>query len=139
MKVLIDTNVIIDVLSNRTPHFHFSSKIFELCGAQLQGHIAAYQTRDIFYLLKRSGVDISVAKSAIACLVGTLVSLDTNFSDIKCALASEISDFEDAILAYCAERHNIQFIITRNVKDFKLSPIKAVSPRDFVELLAGNE
>ena len=133
MKILIDTNVILDVLSKREPHFHYSSEVLKLCGGQVTGCIAIFQIRDIFYLLCRMGVDKTIAKSSVKHLSDSLVTLDTNDIDISYAFASNVSDFEDALLIGCAVRHDVDFIITRNIKDFALSPIRAVSPQGFIE------
>ena len=55
------------------------------------------------------------------------ILLDTNTGLMR--------DFEDAVQAYCAKRHRIDYIVTRNVKDFVNSPVKAISPEDFINLV----
>ena len=44
-------------------------------------------------------------------------------------------DFEDAVQAFCAKSRRVSYIITRNVKDYNLSPVKAVAPSDFIALM----
>lgn len=51
--------------------------------------------------------------------------------DLKFAFTGVMSDFEDALQVNCAKRYHIDYIITRNVKDFKLSPVKAIEPSEF--------
>ena len=58
--------------------------------------------------------------------------IDANGSDGKKALANGMRDFEDAIIAESCSRNGIDLIITRNLKDFKQSPIPAMSPDEFV-------
>lgn len=55
-----------------------------------------------------------------------------NSKDLKFAFTGVMSDFEDALQAYCAKRYHIDYIITRNSKDFQLSPVKAIEPVDFI-------
>ena len=133
MKVLIDTNVILDVLFQREPHFGHSAALLRLCGGGLTGRIAASQTTDIFYLLGREGMDSQVAKGIIKALVANIKVVDINTTDVQAALASDMPDYEDALLACCAKRQHAAYIITRNEKDFKHSPIPALSPQAFLE------
>jgi PIN domain len=53
------------------------------------------------------------------------------------AIRTGFNDFEDALQSVCAKQFEADFIVTRNVKDYKLSPIKAVSPADFVGKVLG--
>lgn len=133
MKILIDTNIILDVLMKREPHFDSSEKLLKLCGTQLIGCIVVSQTTDIFYLISRNVKDAQFIKDIIKKLTDNLKVLDINSDDVKCALESDMDDYEDALLAFCAKRQKVEYIITRNEKDFKLSPVKSLSPQEFIE------
>jgi predicted nucleic acid-binding protein len=133
MKVLIDTNVILDVVTKREPHFEFSASFLKLCGKQVTGCIAASQTTDIFYLLRRAGKDVQSAKDIIKKLTDNVRMLSVTATDVQSALADEISDYEDSLLACCAKRQKADYIITRNEKNFNLSPVPALSPQTFLE------
>jgi len=132
MKVLIDTNVILDVLHRREPHYGYSSAILKLCGMQITGCITASQTTDIFYLLRRFGKDAEASKAHIKKLYDNLTVLDITAVDVQNALALEMADYEDALLACCARRYKAAYIVTRNEKDFQLSPVPALSPQMFL-------
>jgi predicted nucleic acid-binding protein len=132
MKVLIDTNVILDVLMQREPHFECSAEFLRLCGVKITGFIIASQTTDIFYLLCREGKDAAAAKSILIKLTDNIRVIDVTAADVKSALAGEMSDYEDALIAYRAKRQKADYIITRNEKDFKQSPVPALSPRAFL-------
>jgi predicted nucleic acid-binding protein len=134
MKVLIDTNVIIDVLTRRNPHFDDSFAVLSLCGNKLTGYVSASQTTDIFYLLRRGGLDAYAAKNLMKKLSQTLKILDVKSMDVTHALLSPITDYEDALLACTAERQKLNYIITRNEKDFKQSAVQAVSPSLFLSM-----
>ena len=62
-----------------------------------------------------------------------LTIIDVNSDDIFQALVAENNDFEDELIAVCAYKENVDFIISRNSKDFKKSKIKAVEPKLFLE------
>ena len=133
MKILIDTNVILDVFLHRIPHYEHSSSTLKLCSGRVSGHFAVSQSSDIFYLLRKNGLTLNKAKASLAILSSHLQLLDTISSDVENALKSDMEDFEDALLAFCAKRHGIQYIITRDKRDFSLSPVKTISPQDFIE------
>jgi predicted nucleic acid-binding protein len=133
MKVLIDTNVILDVLIIREPHFEYSAAFLKLCGTQETGMIVASQTTDIFYLLRREGQDALSAKAVIQKLISNIKVIDVTATDVKNALASDMSDYEDALLAFGGKRRKVDCIITRNEKDFKQSPVPTLTPQAFLE------
>ena len=49
------------------------------------------------------------------------------------AFNSPMSDFEDAVQAFCAKNAGEKIIITRNIQDYRLSPVKAVKPKEFLQ------
>ena len=135
MKALIDTNVILDVLTKREPHFEFSASFLRLCGRQVIGCVIASQTTDIFYMLRRAGKDVQSAKDVVKKLTNNVKVLDITAVDVQSALAAEMPDYEDSLLACCAKRQNMDYIVTRNEKDFKSAQVPALSPRTFLERL----
>jgi predicted nucleic acid-binding protein len=139
MKVLIDTNVILDVLTKRDPHYASSASFLKLCGKKVVGCISTSQTTDVFYLLQRFGLDAAEAKEAIQKLTDHLKLLDLISSDVENVLRSEVSDYEDALLTFQAQRQKVDFIVTRNEKDFKQSRVSAISPKEFIELFSGTQ
>jgi len=130
---LIDTNVILDVLTRREPHFGHSEALLRLCGTRLTGCITASQTTDIFYMLRREGLDAQAARQLLKKLTDNVKVIDINAADVQSALASGVPDYEDSLLACCAKRQRISYIITRNEKDFKHAPVPALSPKVFLE------
>ena len=138
MLALIDTNVLLDVLLKREPFYQDSGAAIKLCNSKNSGCFSVVQCRDIYYLLSKYGLSTDDAKTTITLMVNKLSILNANSSDVNNALSSKMSDFEDALIAYCAARHGVTHIITRNEKDFSLSPIKAISPQDFIATNASN-
>ena len=133
MKVLIDTNVILDVLTRREPHFESSAAFLKLCGMQVKGFIVANQTTDVFYLLRRAGIDAQSTKDIVKKLTDNITVLDITAKDVQNALNAEIGDYEDSLLACRAKRQKADYIVTRNEKDFNLSEVPALSPQAFIK------
>ena len=133
MKVLIDTNVIMDVLTRREPYVEFSAPFLKICGIRISGVITAHQTTDIFYLLCRLGMREHSAKDIIKKLSGNIKVTGVTVADVQNALASYMPDYEDGLLSCCAQRIKAEHIITRNEKDFAASPVPAISPQMFLE------
>jgi predicted nucleic acid-binding protein len=140
MKVIIDTNVIIDVLEQREGFFQDSYRLIQLA---VQGRLEAFMTAsavtDVYYIISRSLHDADKAREKIIGLI-TLVSLcDTTAGDINAALTLPISDFEDAVIASAARREKADYIVTRNETDFEGSPVPAISPALFLQQFAEDE
>jgi len=133
MKVYFDTNVVLDVLMAQEEYLADSAACLRLCGTRITGCLAVSQATDIFYILHKRGATRQTAKDALQNLSKSLRIEDINATDMKLALQSDMQDFEDALLAFCAKRHRANYIITRNVKDFATAPIPAVTPHDFLK------
>jgi predicted nucleic acid-binding protein len=134
MKVLVDTNIIIDILDHREKFFQDSYKLIQLAvQKKLEAFMSAGSVTDVYYIISRSLHDSQKAKEKIIALT-TLVGLcDTTMGDINTALTLPITDFEDAVIAAAAKREKAEYIITRNKTDFTGSPIPAISPTSFLQ------
>ena len=136
MKALIDTCVIIDVLQRREPFFNSSYSVFiAAANERFEAFITAKQVADIYYLIHRSTHNDAEARKILDTVFRLFCVLDTSGTDCKKAVLSPVSDYEDAILAETAERNGIDYIVTRNTKDFFRSSVKACVPDDLLELL----
>jgi predicted nucleic acid-binding protein len=135
MQALIDTNIIVDVLTRREEFFADS---YAVCRLAAQGEITAItpagSIADAYYIIKKGGIGAVEARDAIAGLLQLISACDTTASDITVALTLGVADFEDAILAATAKREKAEYIITRNGRDFKKSPVPAISAADFLAL-----
>jgi predicted nucleic acid-binding protein len=135
MNALIDTNVILDALMSRAPFHESSEQIFMLAAQdKLEANITASSVTDIYYLLHKHLHEAEPCKQMLQKLFTLFRVLDVNGADCERALGLEMADYEDALLASCAKRNKIERIITRNTKDFTASPVKAVSPEEFLQI-----
>jgi len=133
MKTIIDNNVILDIFQNRDPFVQFSSKVLRLAETkQIKGYITANSITDIYYVLNRSLKDKQKLYTAIDILLQLVGIIDVTSKDVRKAFHPGVCDFEDELICVCAQRAKIDYIITRNAKDFKDSPIPAITPEDFL-------
>ena len=140
MKVLLDTNVILDMLQGREPWCKDVEKIFyAIAKRSVSGYVTSKQITDIHYLSKRqfSGMKNADkrARGIILKLTSVLSVLDTLGADCMDATVIENNDYEDAILIMCAIRAKVDCIITRNKKHFGKIPIPVLLPSEFVKTI----
>jgi len=139
MKVVFDTNVIIDVLQKREPYFQSSYDALQLtANKKVEGIACAGCITDIYYIISKSVVKNDKAKETIISLEKLISICDTLASDITLAYTFDMKDFEDAVLAATAKREEADYIVTRNYLDFINSPVPAIDPAELVSLLAAD-
>ena len=137
MKILIDTNVIIDALTGREPFRSSAEQIFILAANQVEDFfITASSATDIYYLIRKYMHDTEQAKKTMSKLYELFGILDVTSIDCQEALLIKVRDYEDAVICCCAERNRIDYIVTRNIKDFKQSNVKILLPEDFIQLIS---
>lgn len=132
MKILIDTNVALDYMAARQPHYHNARRLLLIPPDVCAKYISVKQLADLFYLAKKAGKPRADAMSDLVKLSRIARVISMTGEDFMGAVASEMIDFEDALLAFCAKRHGLDYIVTRNAKDFSHSPVEALSPADFL-------
>ena len=131
-KVFVDSDVILDLLAQRIPHFHFSALLFTFADMKkLELYTSPTVFCNVFYILRKE-LGIEKANSALRKLRLLIKIIDSSEKTIDCALNSEFSDFEDAIKCYTAQNHQISIIVTRNVKDYKTAGIIVQNPETFL-------
>lgn len=132
---MIDTNVVLDVLLKRDPFFQASYEVMKQSALEkLEGFVSASAATDIYYLLRRALKDNAQAKNGMEKLTQLVGIADALGEDVHAAIASNMEDFEDALVASIAERCQMAYIITRNTKDFASSSVKALTPEAFLAL-----
>lgn len=136
MKVLLDTNVIMDALQERSP---FDVEAKEILLRAQRGEITCMFTAnaatDIFYLYSKVH-DTQTAKNALRFLFANYGIISVEQEDCVNALSLPIDDFEDALVAECAGKAGADFIITRDERFLRdKSQVKIITPKDFVQML----
>ncbi len=134
MRVLLDSNVVIDFFEDQEPFFEESARVIE--GVEqgiVTGLLCATTLTTIAYLAGKT-LGKRQAVEQVRQLLKLFEVAPVNRSILDMALAGEMSDFEDAVLAQAAHQAGAQAIITRNLKDFAHSPVRAYTPRQWLAM-----
>lgn len=135
MKVLVDTNILLDVLCSRQEFLEDSAKLFRLCEvSKVDGYISALSIPNIMYILRKE-LDPDKAKDIYNKLTLIFTVCDLKADDLKKATDLKFKDFEDAVQSVCAARIRADYIVTRNIKDFSGSKVPAVKPAELFDRL----
>lgn len=134
MKVLIDTNIILDVLLNRQPFFEYSKAVMEYCkSSAIQGYIAAHSITNLFFILRKLFTEDERRKILIN-LCEFIQIVEINENNILSALKNYcFKDFEDCLQAECAASCGAEYIVTRNIEDFLSSPVPPIAPGELAK------
>lgn len=133
MKVLIDTNIILDVLCKRPAFYEDSAKIFKLCEVKkISGVISALSIPNIMYILRKE-LDADKTREILDSLMLIFSVADLKADDLKKAADMRLKDYEDAIQSACATRIKANYIVTRNIKDFSESKVTAIKPAELLD------
>jgi predicted nucleic acid-binding protein len=135
MKALLDLNVLLDVIQNRQPHYADSAKVLSAArSGEFDALIPFHAVTTIFYLVERAQ-DTTVTGQTVDWLLKHFDVPEADKNTLLQARKLKMGDFEDAVVASVAARCGCDFIISRNSADFSTSPVKAISPSDFLKLL----
>ena len=131
-KAFVDTDVILDLLAERIPFFHFSAVLFTFAEMKkLELYTSPLILANAFYILRKQ-LGNNDAKNALRKLRILVHVVDSSESIIDKALNSDFTDFEDAIQYYTALEHGIKIILTRNVRDYKKASVIIQTPEEFL-------
>lgn len=135
VRILVDLNVVIDVIQNRQPFYEDSARVIDAVVRQeASGWLAAHSVTTLFYVMSR----LRSRETAVTALTGLLDAFTVAAVDdavVRKALSWGWQDFEDAVQVAAAMEAGIQYIITRNPRDFQDGPIPVLQPPAFLALL----
>jgi predicted nucleic acid-binding protein len=135
LKVLVDTNVVLDVFLDREPFADDSSVLLSRVErGQITGLVAATTVTTLYYLCAK-GLGRNRAKRELTTLLTILDVAAVNRAVFETALRSQMKDFEDAVLVAAGEHAGVDAIATRNKKDFAASRIPVYTPAELFRLL----
>lgn len=135
MKILIDTNVILDVLIDRKDFAEPAQKIFKLCEVKkVEGFISALSIPNIVYIMRKE-LDRDKIKNILNKLTLIFNVADLKSDDLITASEMDFNDYEDAVHCAQAMRIKADYIVTRNVKDFDKSKIPVITPQEFIKII----
>jgi len=139
MKIIIDTNVILDFLLSREPNVADARDLFKIISQEkVEAFISASSVTDIYYIIaKRLGN--ATARGSIRHLLNILGIIAVDGNDCSNALDMPIADFEDALVTVCANREDVNYIVSNDKEFLKVNAglISVVSTHSFFELYEG--
>jgi predicted nucleic acid-binding protein len=126
LKILIDCDVLVDFVQDRLPFSEPASKVLSWTEDHPgQAAIAWHTCANLFYICG------SESRLFLQDLIRYVDIAAVATGDFAGALSFQMADLEDAMQAAAALSFGAAFIVTRNVKDYSRSPVKAVSPAEF--------
>lgn len=138
MKVLIDTNIIIDFALERQPFYNESEQVFLFAQQrQIEGYVSASTFGDLYYIIRKNkGRDWTLSflnRLASVCQVATV-----DQAVISMALTANFRDFEDAIQYSVARVNQLDAIVTRDAADFPVSTPRILTPTQLIQELTNS-
>jgi predicted nucleic acid-binding protein len=138
VKVLFDTNVVLDVLMQREPHVEAAAKLFSLVDkGRIEGSICATTATTIFYIAAKSFGDRR-AREEIRGLLALFDVAAVDKSVLDSALSTGFSDYEDAVVHEAARAIGATAIVTRDREGFSAASIPAMNPDELLAAIAAS-
>lgn len=135
MDLMLDTNIVLDHIGRREPFYELSRRtcLLGIVG-EARTFVSASMVTDLFYLLRKD-FGSREAQRMIEEDLSFLQVVGVSPEDVAAALAQKWNDFEDCLVARCAKKAGADYIVTRNVKDFERSSVKAITPQQLFDEL----
>jgi predicted nucleic acid-binding protein len=136
-RILIDSDVILDLLLDRKPFCEDSLALIYACEQkQLQGFVTPVIIANVYYIFRQNASHITVTEQ-LKLLLKIISVLNMDQKQVLAALDSKFTDFEDALQYFSAIQSNkVDVIITRNTSDYKKSALPVFTPNEFLATFA---
>jgi len=133
-KLLVDTNIVIDLLANRSAFVSEAQALFTLADQKkVKLYVSSLTFANTYYILSQK-MKLENVRKTLRTFKVLLEVLPMDDKIIDLALDSDFKDFEDAIQYNTAIENGINIIITRNLKDFKTAKIPVLTAKDFIKI-----
>jgi predicted nucleic acid-binding protein len=139
LTVLIDTDVLIDFLTDRKPFTANAKKLMQKSHEKtMNAFLAAHSVTNIFYILRKH-YSVADRKQRLTDLCKAVSVVEIGAELILNALANnDFDDVEDCLQSECATAINADYIVTRNIEDYAGSKVPAVLPEELLNKLTSN-
>lgn len=136
MEVLIDTNIILDWFLKRDQFYENSKAVLNKCWfGNIKSFITIHSLCDIYYLVGNK-FPLEEKKKLIQFLLNRSEIIEENYNSVKAFIDYDFyDDLEDCLQVQSAQNLRLNYIITRNIKDFRYSTAQAVTPEQFLEMI----
>lgn len=135
MRVLLDTDVVLDVIAARAPFAQDAAELLDLCERGVfEAYVSGITPVNIFYIARkaRNSTDL---RQAVTRLLRAVRVCPVDHNALTQALTSPIKDYEDAVQHACAAAAGLDAVVTRNLDDYKNAALPVFSPPDFLRRL----
>ena len=135
MRVLVDTNVIIDWLLNRVKNGKDAETAMRyIIAGNAEGYVTSHSLTDLYFCIRKE-FSKQDRQKLLRFIVSKFHIISENEIDFKTVLLEEdLADLEDSLQMQCAKKENLDYIITENIRDFMNSSVKVLSTNDFLKL-----
>lgn len=134
MRVLIDTNIVLDFLLQREPFSQDAELLFQAIDVgEVVGYVTATTLTDIFYISRRHTRSIEQARQAVSETLTALMVCPVDRVVLESAFNSGLPDFEDAVQIFSAVAQGSEAIVTRDAQGFLSSPIPVLSVQELLQ------
>ncbi|MCG9899992.1 MAG: PIN domain-containing protein [Hydrotalea sp.] len=131
-RVFVDTDILMDLLSARQPHYEAAANLFSLADeGKIKIYVSSLAFSNLFYILSRH-LDTNQARKKIIQFKTLVSVLSVGDKVIDLALSSDFRDFEDAIQYFTAIENRLEILLTRNLHDYKKANILVMTAEQFL-------
>ena len=139
MKIVFDTNVVLDVLLIREPYAQMSMNLFDaVVSKDIEGYLCATTVTTIDYLVSKC-LGKPKAKDLVTGLLDLFAIAEVNEAVLTQAINSDFHDFEDAVLYQAGSNAGVDGFVTRNGKDFKMAKLPIYQPDELARLILAGQ
>ena len=132
MRVLIDTDVVLDLVLEREAFVEAAASLFRLHErAEIEGYVSCITPVNVFYVTRKAK-GIEIARQAVESLLASVGLCALNRTVLEDAQRLGFADFEDAVQHASATASNVDAIVSRNISDYKKSTLPVFTPTDFL-------
>lgn len=134
MKIFVDTNILLDVLTKREPFYERAAILWSLVEKGiLTGYVSAISVNNVFYIAKKLN-DLGYAQGLVDKILKDFQIVTLDYEILKLSRTIPNRDYEDLIQYFSAIKSGSNYLITRNKKDFPETGIELLDPQKFLTL-----
>jgi predicted nucleic acid-binding protein len=139
MKVLVDTNILLDVLTQRQPHYVPAASLWALAEiGQIKAFVSAISFNNVYYIVCKAA-GRKQAEEALRLVRGIFEAVPVDGQLLNQAIDAGLNDFEDAVQYFSALRAGADYFVTRNPDHFPAPAVGVVSAQELLAIRASNE
>lgn len=138
-KLLVDTSILLDAAMEERAGWAAATLLLdEFAYGEAKGCVSALSLKDVSYVLGEYAGE-TMSREFVRAVADLLEALPVDAATCREAIGSDEPDFENGLIRACAEKASVDFIISRDEKAFKSSPVKRLSTQDHLDLFCALE